>query len=402
MAFVFYILAALLIWTSYRSFRGGIDYLNYFKGELAKPQGSYAPFLTVTCPCKGDEYGLLANLEALFEQDYPEYEIVFVVDDENDPAVKVIENVSRKAAKHAKVKLIVAPKATDTSQKVENLREAVFHAHGRSEVFVFVDSDARPSSGWLRSLVAPLADANIGATTGYRWFISNKPTLASELRNIWNASIASALGPNTKDNFCWGGSMAIRRDIFERLDIREKLRGTLSDDFTVTRVMNDAGLAIHFVPQALTASFDDCTFREMLEFTTRQMKITRVYMQKLWVLSFVGSGLFCLTIVWALAIVIFSRQNSIDVFIALATLLIVTAFSVCKSWLRLKAAKLVLTQYKNEVARQTLPQLTLWSISPFVFLLNSIAASFSRRMKWRGTTYEMVSANKTHVIINQT
>ena len=112
------------------------------------------------------------------------------------------------------------------------------------------------------------------------------------MRSAWNASIASALGPNTKTNFCWGGSMAIRRDVFERVGMREKWRGTLSDDFAVTRAMNEAGLPIVFVPQALTASVEDCSFREMLEFTTRQMKITRVYARPLWLLSFVGSAVF--------------------------------------------------------------------------------------------------------------
>ena len=399
LSIIFYILALLQIYFSYRSFRGGIDYLNYFKRELAKEPSEFAPFATIICPCKGDENGLKENLSTLFEQDYPAYEIVFVVDDESDLAVNVIEEVSRSAAYNPKnTKLVVAPKAIDSSQKVENLREAVVHANKRSEVFVFVDSDARPSKTWLRDLVAPLEDSRIGATTGYRWFISKRQTFASELRNVWNASIASALGPNTKENFCWGGSTAIRRETFEKLDMREKWRGTLSDDFAVTRAMNESGLAIHFVPQAQTASFDDCTFREMLEFTTRQMKITRVYAQKYWLLSFFGSGLFCVTTAWALLIVIFSKTNDLAVYFAIATLAVVTILSTAKSWLRLKAVSKVLTQYSSELKKQTFSQLTLWAISPTIFLLNSIAALFSRRMTWRGTTYEMVSAIETHVV----
>ena len=170
MIFFYYILAAMLIYFSYKSFRGGIDYLDYFKKELAKPRSEYAPFATVIAPCKGLDDGLKENLAALLEQDYPEYEVIFVVDDGTDPAVEVIEEVSRKDAKPAK--MIVAPKAVDSSQKVANLREAVLHVSDDSEIFVFVDSDARPAKGWLRHLVAPLEDKNIGAATGYRWFIS--------------------------------------------------------------------------------------------------------------------------------------------------------------------------------------------------------------------------------------
>jgi cellulose synthase/poly-beta-1,6-N-acetylglucosamine synthase-like glycosyltransferase len=411
LAIPYYILAFLLIYFSYRSFRGGIDYLSYFRKELAKTQSDFVPFTTVICPCKDAEEGLKENLEALFELEYPEYEILFVVDDENDPAVQIVERLIR-LENHPVgetptpllrmegcffAKLVVASKATDSSQKVENLREAVLHADDQSQVFVFVDSDALPAKNWLRSLVAPLEKDVVGVATGYRWFISPHPTFASELRNTWNASIASQLGPNSNGNFCWGGSMAIRRDIFEKLDIREKWRGTVSDDFTVMRATKSAGLEIVFVPQALTASLSDSTFREMLEFTTRQMKITRVYARDFWLMSFLGSGLFCLVMIWSLGIVIFSRENDVTVLAAIATLFIVSALSIGKSYLRLKAARLVLAQHEGALGRQSLPQLTLWAVSPFLFSVNCVAALFSRRITWRGTTYEMVSATRTRI-----
>ncbi len=396
MSLVFYILAVLLIYLSYKSLRGGFHYLNYFKKELARPPSDYTPFTTVFAPCKGLEDGLAKNLAALLEQDYPHYEVIFVTDGEHDPAVPVVREASRKAAMDAK--LVFSSKADESSRKVESLREAVLHADNRSQVFVFVDSDARPSKDWLRNLVAPLEDVNVGAATGYRWLLSDRPTFASELRSVWNASIASALGADTKSNFCWGGSMAIRRDTFERLDIREKWRGTLADDFAVTRAMNAAKLPIYFVPQALTASIEDCTVREMLEFTTRQMKITRVYAPKLWLRSFLGSGLFCVVMLSAIAIVIFSRTNNLNVLIAIITLSLVSILGIGKSWLRLRAVRLVLTEYEDELRKQMLPQLTLWLFSPFVFLYNSAAALFSRRIEWRGIQYELVSPTETKII----
>jgi len=394
--FLFYILAALLIYLSYRSFRGGIDYLRYFKQELAKPRSTFEPFVTIFAPCKGVDEGMQENFDALLQQDFPEFEIVFIVDEADDPAAVVIESAWREAVRH--VKLVVAPKASNSSQKVENLREGVMHADPRSEVFVFADSDARPSRDWLRNLIAPLTDERVGAATGYRWFISKNETFVSEMRNMWNASIASALGANRKTNFCWGGSTAIRRDVFERLNIRDKWRGTLSDDFTVTRVMNDAGLEICFVPRALTPSIENCSFTELLEFTTRQMKITRVYAPKLWQLSFFGSGLFCVVMLSALLITIFSAKNDLSVVVAMFTLVAVTFFSIGKSWLRMKAVQLVFPQYRAKLRRQMLPQLTLWALAPALFFYNSFLAWLSRRVAWRGTTYEMISPNETRIL----
>jgi ceramide glucosyltransferase len=393
---LFYILAALLIYLSYKSFRSGIYYLNYFKRELAKPHSNYTPLVTVFAPCKGVDQNMQANFDALLQQDYPEYEIVFIVDEADDAAAGVIESAWREAERH--VKLVVARKAVDSSQKVENLREGVMHASPGSGVFAFIDSDVRPSATWLRNLVSPLSDDRVGAATGYRWFISEHETVASEMRNVWNASIASALGPNRKTNFCWGGSTAIRRDVFEQLNIRERLRGTLSDDFTVTRGMNGAGLAIVFVPQALTPSIEDCTLRHLFEFTTRQIKITRVYAPRLWALSFLGSGLFTIVMLSALLIMIFSPKNDLPVVVAIFTLLAVTVFSIGKSWLRLNAVHLALPQYQAKLRRQFLPQVTLWALAPAIFLFNCLAALISRRIKWRGTTYEMVSPTETRIL----
>ena len=399
MLIVFYIFAAMLIWFSYKSFRGGFDYLNYFRAELSKPASNYTPFATVIVPCRGIDEGMDENLARVVEQNYPYYEVIFVVDDEVDPAAGVIRDVSRKAAKDAKkIRLVVAPKSDGSSQKVENLREAVMHAAEKSEVFVFADSDARPSKDWLRNLVAPLQDPQVGAATGYRWFISKKPTFGSEMRSVWNASIASALGPKRGSNFCWGGSMAVRRETFEKIDMRERWHGTLSDDFAITRAVKDAGLDIYFVPRALAASVEDCTFRETLEFTTRQMKITRVYASHLWAMSFFGSGLFTFVMLTAFLLVIFSRGNGVAVIASLVTIVLVSFFSTGKSWLRLKAVRMVLREYDRQLRGQIFTQNTLWLLSPPLFLYNAIMATISRRMTWRGIKYELKSPSETVII----
>src|SRR4026209_1037658 len=93
MIFIFYFFAALLVYFSYKSFRGGIDYLNYFKRELAKSPSDFAPFVSIIAPCRGLDEDLEENLNALFRQKYSRYEVIFVVDSENDEALQVIEKI---------------------------------------------------------------------------------------------------------------------------------------------------------------------------------------------------------------------------------------------------------------------------------------------------------------------
>jgi len=412
MIFVFYFFAAGLVFLSYKSFRGGIDYLNFFKRELAKRASDFTPFVSIFVPCRGLDEDLEENLRALFRQDFPRYEVIFVVDSERDEAVPVIKKIMRRrdtaSAKQLNnktsspsrlggAKLIVAGKAENEGQKVHNLREAVLHAAGESEVFVFVDSDARPAENWLRALIAPLQDENCGAATAYRWFISKDFRFASEMRAVWNASIASALGANRKSNFCWGGSMAIRRATFEKIDMRERWRGTLSDDFAVTRALTEANLPICFVPQALAASVENCSFRECLEFTTRQMKITRTYAPDLWMMSFVGAALFNLVWLWGVFNLFFYAADSFAFRFSIVSLALVSIFSIGKSQLRLNAVKLVLKDYESDLKKQFWTQNTLWIFSPALFFYNSLSALLSRKIVWRGIKYELISPVKTNI-----
>ena len=388
---IFYFFAAIIIWLGILSLRGGFQFASYVKSQLETPLANYTPFVTVIVPCRGNETGLAANLTSLFRQTYPSYQIVFVVDSESDPALEVIEHVIRKQPDNVTRKVLIAGAATDGGQKVHNLRHAVGQIDQRSEVLVFVDSDGRPRENWLRSLVAPLADEQLGAASGYRWFIPVNGGFASHLRSTWNASIASALGPNRKSNFCWGGSTAIRTDTFARLNIRERWRGSVSDDFTMTRVLGEAKLPIHFVPACLVASIGDCDLKELLEFSNRQLKITRVYAPHLWKPVLLGSALFCLVFFGGIVLVTMRALQGLSFAIPLSLLVVIFVLGAAKGFVRYRAVALALGSERGESHRSLAAHLLLWPLASLLYLYNAVTAAFSRRITWRGITYKLDS-----------
>ncbi|HEV2799448.1 MAG TPA: glycosyltransferase family 2 protein [Pyrinomonadaceae bacterium] len=397
---IFYFFAALLLLQSLASLRGGLRYLRFFRRELDAPAPDFKPFVTLFVPCRGIEEGLQENLEALFRQGYPAYEIIFVVDSADDAALEAVERVRWvwEQVWFPKTRVVVAGRATESGQKVHNLIAAVDAADARSEVFVFVDSDARPRMGWLHALVAPLADNSIGATTGYRWFVPPR-NIASQLRAVWNASIASALGENTRANFCWGGSTAIRRETFARLRIAERWRGTLSDDFMLTRALQAARLPIRFVPRCLTASHDACDARTLLEFTTRQLKITRVYAPHLWRIVLVSNFLFVTIFYGGLALALARFARDLPYLLPLAFVSTIYALGSAKAILRLRAvAHAFAPEEKLWRAGVIAAHALLWPLASALFLYNAVAASLSRRIRWRGITYELKSPSETVII----
>ena len=397
---VYYFFATIVVLLGIASLRGGFSYLKYVRRELSLPVSTFAPFVTVVAPCRGLDQGLKENLTALFKQDYPAYEILLVTDSADDPAIRLINEIRRDCQEqiHVNSRIVIAGEASESGQKVHNLRVAVSEADSLSKAFVFADSDARPNASWLRSLVAPLANERIGAATGYRWFIPERGGFSSKLRAVWNASIASALGDRVDKNFCWGGATAILRTTFEKLEMLERWRGTLSDDFALTRALRHAGLSIYFVPACLTASLEDCDFKETLEFTTRQLKITRVYASHLWKAVLSGSILFVAVFFGGIAIVISRAFMGMSFALPLGILGLIFTLGAWKAHLRLQAVKLALKQHGSQLRNSTLAHLTLWPLASALYLYNAICAAFSRRIRWRGITYELKSPTETVIM----
>ncbi len=388
--FFFYSLALVQILLAYKSYREGIRYLRFFKERLKKGAPDYAPKACIFLPCKGLEAGLKKNLWAIMKQDYPDFRVIFVVEDFGDGAVEIIQEI---VAGDSRAELLIAGQATNCGQKVHNLIRATEFISDDIEVLVFADSDARPDPNWIQNLVAPLDKNWIGCTTGYRWFIP-EGGIASELRSVWNASIASSL--NEDSRFCWGGATAIKKDTFEELGIRNRWNQTLSDDFVLANAVREANRKIFFVPQCLTPSYGDCSFRELLEFTTRQMKITRVYSSTLWKLSFLSSTIF-IAAFWG-GILLLPFATSLHKVFVFAILQIIFAFGVAKADLRFRAGRLILAPHfpKNNRFWQDF----LWIFTPFIFFLNNFSALFSRNIIWRGKAYELKSDIRTEIVEN--
>jgi cellulose synthase/poly-beta-1,6-N-acetylglucosamine synthase-like glycosyltransferase len=398
--FTFYFFAAISIYLGLLSLRGGVRFVRYLQSELTKDYPEFTPFVTVFMPLRGVDDELKENVTAVFTQNYPSYEIVFVSGDENDSAWSAVEDARRSFTGESgpAMQTVIAGPATHRGQKVHNLSVAIEKAHPNSEVFVFVDSDARVSSRWLRSLVAPLQDETIGATTGYRWFVPVRGGFASHLQSVWNASIASALGPDQAKNFCWGGSTAIRRATFDKCKVIEYWRGTVSDDFALTRALHDAGLPIKFVPQCLTPSFEECSLGALVEFTSRQLKITRAYAAHLWKAVLFGSAIFVLTFFGGLALVGARAVTGRSFATPLFLLLIMFTMGAMKSHLRLRAVTSVIQDARTSTFAATFAHVMLWPLASALYFYNAVVASVSRRITWRGITYELKSPNETVII----
>ena len=393
---LFYFFAAVSLWLGWLSLSNGVRFARYVRERLAAQAPDYTPRATVIAPCRGIDQGFAENLAGLLQQDYPNYDVLFVTDSAEDAAIQQIERARLQTTARG-VQLLIAGPAVNRGQKVHNLIYATESLTTQTDVLVFVDSDARPWRGWLRSLVSPLRNRALGAATGYRWFIPVNGGVVSHLRSVWNASIASALGENTARNFCWGGSTAIRRTVFEQLNVQKSWAGSASDDFTLTHALQAARLPVCFVPSCLMPSFEDCSLRELLTFSNRQLQITRVYAPHLWKPLFVGSVIFNLTFFGGIILVgLLATTGQVD-YVALAALAAIFLLGAAKSFIRFRAVRRMM---RHQDIRLTglVAHVILWPFASLLQLINCIVAATSRRISWRGITYELKSPNETVII----
>jgi cellulose synthase/poly-beta-1,6-N-acetylglucosamine synthase-like glycosyltransferase len=368
----------------------GFRHLAAVRRLMSNPSPDFAPKVSVIAPCKGLDRRIEENLGALFDQDYPDYEIIFAVASADDPARKVIERaISENRLRPAR--LVIAGASRGRSEKVNNLLAALDHVSPDSEAFVFVDSDVRVWSGWLRALVAPLADPRVGAATGYRWHLPEHGGFFSAMLSAWNGSVATTLGDDRR-NFAWGGSTAILRRTFDCARIRDRWRGAASDDYALTQAVRSAGLSIRFVPSCLLVSRQDASLAELLEFTTRQVIITRIYHPKLWRLGMIWHSLFSAVFFGGLACLPWLSG------LALTLLAAIYLLGSAKGALRLDAARRMIPKARDEIARTWWAFCLLWPIVSLIFAYNFLRSITTRRIIWRGVAYELRSPSETEVI----
>lgn len=382
-------LGAFLVWQ-------GSQWLGYARRQLHRDPGFYAPRVAVLCPCKGVEPGLERNLLSLMEFERQNYEVFFVLASERDPARSIVERVV-KSSSRVKGHVVFAGNPVNCGEKVNNLRVAIEQLPEEFEVLVFTDSDGRPGRTWLHRLVAPLADTRIGATTTMRWLIPNRSNLPTALLAAWNAPVVTLLGEKAR-NFCWGGGTAIRRAIFEQSGALEEWKNSVSDDYSLTRALERNGRSIVFIPECLTPSFAETDFPGLMEFTNRQILITRVYASKMWTSAACTHLLYCLTLLLGLILILENSLAQLPAFHIVVLTLLPLLLSSIRGSMRMIGVTEVLPSLRSQIMGLAWVYILLTLVVPFLYMANFANSLVTRKIRWRGVTYELISAQQTRVL----
>jgi len=372
----------------------GLQWLSYARRRMSIDPGFRAPRVAVLCPCKGVEPGLERNLVTLTEFDHQNYEVFFILASEADPAISIVRRIATQSRHRAHV--IIAGEPTSCGEKVNNLRFAIEQLPPEFDVLVFVDSDGRPGKSWLQRLVAPLSDSRVGAVTTMRWIIPNRNNLATLLLAAWNAPLVTMLSEKGK-NFCWGGGTAILRTIFEQIGALEEWKHSVSDDYSMTSALERARRPILFVPECLMPSFAETDFSGLFEFTNRQILITRVYAERLWAPAAATHLFYSSTLIFGIVLTLaafFAQRPALHL---AALTLLPLLLSAIRSALRLAGVTEILPAWRAQIMSQAWIYIFLTIFIPFLYLLNFLNSIVTRKIRWRGIQYELMTPDQTRI-----
>jgi len=344
-------------------------------------------------PCKGRDLNLEDNLRSLLEQDYDDYEVAFIVESADDPACPAIR---RAMAEHPwmSARLIVAGRATHSGQKVHNLQVATSRLSPRIKFLAFVDSDARTKPDWLRMLISRVHRKHIGAMTGYRWFVPERNSLANKLLYSLNCNVMSLLARNSH-HLLWGGSWAIRRNVFDKIGLHSAWQGMLSDDLVAGRLLSEAKMHVRFEPSCVVASPIDFSFSEVFSFVRRQYLLSRLYAWDWWAFAALAttfSNLVWLGNLGVLACGLLSGATW--AWIPAAVISLLYLLTVYRGKMRQDLADLYFPHLHRTL--QPAKRFDIW-LQPVISLIHGIivwSAGFGRQVTWRGISYRLSTDGK--------
>lgn len=238
---------------------------------------SFLPPVSILKPLKGTDDRLLENLERFCRLDYPEYEIVFCVQGENDPALRVARKI-RDMHPDRDISIVVGSYHRGLNPKVNNLIPG--YRAARHPYVLISDSNVRPRPGYLREAVSHLEDPGVGMVTHLVRGVGAQ-SLGARLEN---GHLNSFILPSVvlldrllKWPCVVGKSMLMRKADLERVGGLEAVQDVLAEDYVLGSRFRQAGMRV--VVSALPVDNMNM-YRSVGDFASRHLRWNRM---RLWV-----------------------------------------------------------------------------------------------------------------------
>lgn len=256
------------------------------------------PPVSVLKPLHGPEPGLHDNLASFADQDYPSFQVIFGVRERDDGALPAVRAVMA-ARPGGDIDLVVDHAAAGSNLKVANLENMLPSA--RHDIILLADSDMRVGPDYLAVVTAPLRDPAVGLVTCfYKAVPGNGLWSRLAALHINYGFLPGALVGEALDlgGGCFGATIALRRDVLQRIGGFSRLRNELADDHRMGAAVRRLGMTVLVPPYIVENRVTEPTFASLWRHELRWARTSRAMAPA----GFAGSVLSHTVIVTALAV----------------------------------------------------------------------------------------------------
>jgi ceramide glucosyltransferase len=237
----------------------------------------FTPALTLLKPVHGAEPGLEAHLSTFFEQDYPEYEILFCARMANDAGLETARRVAGRYP-NVPVKFLSTGGVPDyINAKVASME--LMEAEAAYEILVVSDSDVRVTPDYLRAVALPFADEKVGAMCCPYRGVAAEGGLWARLEAVGMSveMTAGVLVARMMEGmqFVLGPTMAFRRDVIRRMGGFKVTADYCADDFVLGNETFKLGQTVALSTHAIDHMVINSSFWASMKHQVRWMKSTR-------------------------------------------------------------------------------------------------------------------------------
>jgi ceramide glucosyltransferase len=210
-------------------------------GGTAECDMGYSPPVSILKPLRGLDDNLFDNLSSFCTQDYSEYQILFCLQDYNDPAYKVAKKVQDKFA-DCDISLIVEKCNVGLNPKVNNLIPACRKA--RHPYILISDSNVMVGRDYLKEIMKHAKNPEVGLVSNLIRGIGGR-SIGAILENLHLNSFiigsVSFLDRFLKMPCVIGKSMLMKQDDLQVLGGLTAFKDILAEDFVIGREMHRSG-----------------------------------------------------------------------------------------------------------------------------------------------------------------
>jgi len=250
--------------------------VRFFGRERSRRLTEFAPPVSLLKPVHGVDFASRINFESFCRQNYPEYEILFCVNDMGDPAVPLLRQAVKDFPQCSIRILSNAPKM-GSNQKVNNL--VLLAREAKHEIMVQSDGDVRVSPDYLKNVVAEFAVESVGVVSCFYRGVAERNFWA-EVEAVGAASdfFAGALVANLpgRVTFALGASVATTKTWLEKIGGYEVLADLLADDYEIGNRVHKAGGKVLLSREAVWTMYPAQSLKSFWQHQVRWARTVRL------------------------------------------------------------------------------------------------------------------------------